>query len=111
MCIRDSPYCQYQSTVSMFEAMMGGLQYIAKRENLARMAPSTPVYFFSGDQDPVGGMGKGVKKVVEMFRQAGCRDVTLRLYPGGRHEMFHELNAPEVLDDLLSWLEEHRGNA
>ena len=56
------PYCQYQSTVSMFEAMMGGLQYIAKRENLARMAPSTPVYFFSGDQDPVGGMGKGVKK-------------------------------------------------
>lgn len=105
------PYCQYQSTVSMFEAMMGGLQYIAKRENLARMAPSTPVYFFSGDQDPVGGMGKGVKKVVEMFRQAGCRDVTLRLYPGGRHEMFHELNAPEVLDDLLSWLEEHRGNA
>lgn len=105
------PYCQYQSTVSMFEAMMGGLQYIAKRENLARMDPSTPVYFFSGDQDPVGGMGKGVKKVVEMFRQAGCRDVTLRLYPGGRHEMFHELNAPEVLDDLLSWLEEHRGNA
>lgn len=75
------------------------------------MDPSTPVYFFSGDQDPVGGMGKGVKKVVEMFRQAGCRDVTLRLYPGGRHEMFHELNAPEVLDDLLSWLEEHRGNA
>ena len=48
------PYCQYQSTVSMFEAMMGGLQYIAKRENLARMDPSTPVYFFSGDQDPVG---------------------------------------------------------
>ena len=81
MCIRDSPYCQYQSTVSMFEAMMGGLQYIAKKENLSRMDPSTPVYFFSGDQDPVGGMGKGVKKVVEMFRQAGCRDVTLRLYP------------------------------
>lgn len=105
------PYCQYQSTVSMFEAMMGGLQYIAKKENLARMDPNTPVYFFSGDQDPVGGMGKGVKKVVEMFRQAGCRDVTLRLYPGGRHEMFHELNAPEVLDDLLAWLEEHRGNA
>ena len=36
------------------------------------MDPSTPVYFFSGDQDPVGGMGKGVKKVVEMFRQAGA---------------------------------------
>ena len=105
------PYCRYQSTVSMFEAMMGGLQYIAKKENLSRMDPSTPVYFLSGDQDPVGSMGKGVKKVAAMFRGAGCRDVTVRLYPGGRHEMFHELNAQEVFDDLLSWLEEHRQNA
>ena len=105
------PYCQYQSTVSMFEAMMGGLQYIAKKENLARMDPATPVCFLSGDQDPVGGMGKGVKKVVGMFQKAGCRDVTVRLYPGGRHEMFHETNAQEVFEHLLSWLEEHCQNA
>ena len=64
--------------------------------------------FFSGDQDPVGSMGKGVKKVAQMFRRAGCQDVTVRLYPGGRHEMFHERNAQEVLDDLLAWLEAHR---
>ena len=102
------PYCRYQSTVSMFEAMMGALQDIADPKHLARMDPHTPVYFLSGDRDPVGGMGKGVRKVAGMFRQAGCRDVTVRLYPGGRHEMFHETNAQEVLDDLLSWLEAHR---
>ena len=83
------------------------LQYIARRENLARMDPDTPVYFFSGDQDPVGGMGKGVRKVYAMFQAAGCRDVTLKLYPGGRHEMFNELDRQQVFDDLLAWLEAH----
>ena len=90
-----------------FRDMMGGLQYIARRENLARMDPDTPVYFFSGDQDPVGGMGKGVRKVYAMFQAAGCRDVTLKLYPGGRHEMFNELDRQQVFDDLLAWLEAH----
>ena len=40
-----------------------------------------------------------------MFRAAGCRDVTVRLYPGGRHEMLNEVNRQEVLADLLSWLD------
>lgn len=104
------PLCRYPSSVSMFRDMMGGLQYIAKRENLARMNPNTPIFFLSGDQDPVGGMGAGVRKVYRMFQHAGCRDLTLKLYPGGRHEMFHETNQQEVLSDLLAWLEKKVGN-
>ena len=77
----------------------------SKKKNLAKMDKNTPIYFLSGDQDPVGNMGKGVQKVARMFREAGCRDVTVRLYPGGRHEMFNEINCREVMDDLLAWLE------
>lgn len=55
----------------------------------------------------MGSNGKGVWKVYEMFRRAGCRDVTLKLYPGGRHEMLHEQNWQEVYGDILSWLEGH----
>lgn len=102
--LRD-PLCTFQPTVSMFRDMMGGLQKIAKPDNLAKMDRDTPIYFFSGDQDPVGGMGKGVRKVEEMFRRAGVRDVTVRLYPGGRHEMVNELGREQVLEDLLTWLE------
>ena len=99
------PLCAYKPTVTMFRDMMGGLQYIAKQSNLDRMYPNTPIYFFSGDEDPVGGMGKGVQKVTAMFRASGCQHVTLRLYQGGRHEMLNEINRQEVLDDLLAWLE------
>ena len=99
------PLCTFMPTVAMFRDMMGGLQYIADRNNLARMDKETPVYFLSGDRDPVGAMGKGVEKVVRMFRKAGCRDVSVKLYPEGRHEMFNELNRDEVMADLLAWLE------
>jgi alpha-beta hydrolase superfamily lysophospholipase len=103
------PLCTFQPTAGMFRDMMGGLQYIASPRALAQMDRDTPIYVLSGDHDPVGGMGRGVEKVVSMFRAAGCRDVTVKLYPDGRHEMFQEQNRQEVLDDLLAWLEEHMG--
>ncbi len=101
--LRD-PLCSFRPTVSMFRDLMDGLQLIGRRRNLARMDPATPIWFLSGAQDPVGAMGAGVHRVARQFRQAGCRDVTVTLYPGGRHEMFHEINRQQVMDDLLAWL-------
>lgn len=99
------PLCQPRPTVSLFRDMMRALQFIARRDQLARMDPSVPVCFLSGQEDPVGGMGRGVEKVVRMFRDAGCRNLSVRLYPGARHELFHEQNRREVWADLLNWLE------
>jgi len=101
------PLCTFKPTVGMFRDMMGGLQYIGRQENVNRMDLATPVYFFSGDQDPVGAMGAGVKKVYGMFRKAGVRDLELKLYPQGRHEMLNELNRREVYTDTLIWLKKH----
>ncbi len=104
------PLCNFPTKAGMNHAMMTGLQYVGSRANLAKMDKKTPVYFFAGDQDPVGAMGKGVKKVVGWFRDAGCQDVTLCLYPGGRHEMLNEINKEEVFRDTLAWLEKHLSN-
>jgi len=100
------PLCDFMPAAGMFRDMMEGLQYIAKKSNLKKMDPSTPVYFFSGDMDPVGQNGKTVLKVVDFFQQVGCENLTVRLYPGGRHEMMNEINRDEVFNDLLNWLEE-----
>ncbi len=101
------PLCSFQPTAGLFRDMMGGLQYIASPRALGQMDPDTPVYLMSGGQDPVGSMGEGVKKVYGYFQKRGTRDLTMKLYPGGRHEMFNEINRQEVLDDLLAWLEKH----
>ena len=99
------PMCNYPRSVGLFRDMLGGLQYIAKKSNLKKMDPATPIYFFSGDKDPVGGNGKGVEKVAGFF--ADCCDVTVRLYPDGRHEMMNEINRDEVFADLAAWLDAH----
>ena len=101
------PFCSAMPTVGLYRDMLGGLQYIASRRALSQMDPNTPVYIFSGDKDPVGSCGKGVKKVYGYFEKQGTKDLTLKLYPNGRHEMFNELNRDEVINDLLTWLEQH----
>lgn len=101
------PLCSFVPTVGMVHEMMVGLQFIAKPGNLARMDQNTPVYLFSGDQDPVGGDGKGVRKVAGFFQSAGVKEVTLKLYPGCRHETLNELNRDKVYADVLDWLTAH----
>ena len=104
---REDPYCTFMPTVGMFRDMLGGLQYIASDRALSQMDPDTPVYLFSGDQDPVGACGRGVRKVYGYFQRHGTEDLTIKLYPGGRHEMLNELNREEVYGDVLSWLDGH----
>ena len=99
--------CSFIPTVGLYRDMMGGLQFISDPKNLHKMDPATPVYLYSGDRDPVGANGKGVRTVYEYFRSRGVKDLTLRLYEGGRHEMHNELNREEVIGDLAAWLEAH----
>ena len=73
---------------------------------MSKMNKQMPVYLFSGDQDPVGNMGKGVANVKTALDKAGLQDVTMRLYAEGRHEMLNELNKEEAMNDLLQWVEE-----
>ena len=73
-------------------------------QGIAKMNKTKPVYLFSGEADPVGNMGKGVINVKQLLDKAGLQDVTMKLYPEGRHEMLNELNKQEVMEDLAQWL-------
>ncbi len=98
------PLCNRDITSGLFYEMLGGLRWIKDPRNLRKMDLDMPVYFFAGDADPVGRQGKGVRQAYQSFRKAGCREVTLKLYPGGRHEMLQETNKAEVYGDILAWL-------
>ena len=85
----------------------GGIRFISTPKNIASMNLNTPILFISGDKDPVGEMGKGVKRAYEAFRRAGVRDVELKLYKGLRHEILNEDCRAVVYNDLWSWIEKH----
>ncbi len=100
----DDPLCGYIPSAGLFAEMMQGLQYITAHRNMVRMKKDLPIFFVSGDADPVGEMGKGVIRAYQAFLKAGMTDVTLKLYHEGRHEMLNELNRAEVYADILNWL-------
>jgi len=99
-----APLCGFCFTASAFADFFGGLEALTYEKDLSVMPKTLPVYFMSGDKDPVGQMGEGVKKAADQFRRIGMEDVTVKLYPGARHELFNEINREEVTADLIAWL-------
>ena len=102
----EDPLCGFVPTAALFRDMMGGIRFISRQANVERMRKDLPVLFISGEKDPVGEYGKGVKRAFAAFRRAGMKDVTLKLYPDCRHELLNELNKDEVMADVLAWIEE-----
>ena len=103
------PLCGFPMTVGLFQDLMDGLDFIRREPNLRRMDKDTPVLFIAGAEDPVGDMGKGVRRVYLRFKKAGVRRADIRIYPGMRHEIFNETEHAQVYADLRRWLEAQIG--
>ena len=101
------PLCGQKASIGLFYEMLGGIRFISTPKNIASMNRNTPILFISGDKDPVGEMGKGVKHAYEAFRRAGVRDVELKLYKGLRHEILNEDCRAVGNNDLWSAIENH----
>lgn len=99
--------CTFVFTVSAFHELMQILKAVNTPQWAQKLDKRLPVMLFSGDMDPVGDYGKGVRVVYELLQQAGVEDVSLKLYSGGRHEMINEVNRDEVYADVLAWCQKH----
>ena len=100
------PLCGFVGKIGLYRDMMQGVKFITDKKNIAQMNKEKPVYFMSGDGDPVGDYGMGVERAYKAFCDAGLHDVFMRIYPGGRHEMLNETNKEQVYQDILNWLNE-----
>lgn len=72
----------------------------------ARNLPAgLPVLLMVGRDDTVGGP-RSVHRLADAYRtRSGLTDVTTLVYPGARHEIFNEVMAGDVFDDLEAWLD------
>ena len=104
------PLCTFRFTVNAYYNMFLGMINMQRKESVYMIPKGLPVLFVSGAEDPVGGFGKGVRKIYEKYQAAGIQDVTLRLYLGDRHEILNETDRQQVYEDLLEWLEWRRKN-
>lgn len=100
------PMCGFVFTVNGFSTLFELVSRLHDPRNLARIPAKLPVYMVSGDGDPVGDYGRGVRKAYDSLKGAGLENIRLKLYDGGRHELLNETNREEVMKDIFDWLEE-----
>ena len=97
------PFCRFVFTLGGYDTLFTLLGTVSDKNWANGVPKNIPILLFSGDMDPVGNYGRGVKKVYDRLARVGA-NVTLKLYEGGRHEMHNEENKDEVFADVIDFL-------
>ena len=100
----QDPLCGGDFSNKMWADLTGGLLEITLASAIEKVRHDLPVLILGGANDPVGG-AQGLTRLAEMYRSTGHDEVTLKLYPEGRHEMLNEINRDEVTSDIVTWIQ------
>lgn len=97
--------CGFAFTVNGFRGLFELIYRLQKPKNLVTIPKKIPVFFVSGEEDPVGDYGEGVIGAKNDLVRAGLENVSMKLYPGDRHEILNETDKDIVYQDIYEWLE------
>ena len=96
--------CGFLFTVNGFRTLFELISRLLSKKNLKKVPADLPIFFVSGAEDPVGDYGKGVLKAKKALEDMGVKDISLKLYPGLRHEILNEDEKETVKEDIYEWL-------
>ena len=97
--------CGFTFTLNGLTTIMHSVDNLSKKKYLAKVPLSLPLLIISGDMDPIGAYGENVKRAYERYVKLGMKDVTMKLYPGLRHEIHNERNNAEVFGDIYAFID------
>ena len=100
----SDPLCTFIFTVNAYLGLFEAVEYACTDENFDKIPKKLPLFIISGQDDPVGNNGIGVKTVYDKFMAAGMKDMTYKLYENDRHEILNETDRDVVYNDILAWL-------
>lgn len=103
----ENEKCTFVFTLNAYKALFHTVYFDNQPENIRKIPKKLPLLLVSGEDDPVGDMGKGVKRVYQQLVQAGIQDVVCRLFENDRHELLNETDRTDVYAYLRDWLLEH----
>ena len=96
-------YCTFDFTVSAMQDLLRLNRICNSKGWYKEIDKNLPILLISGDSDPVGNYGKGVKQVYNSLKASGA-DVTMKLYEDCRHEILNDSCKAEVMRDVLNFI-------
>ncbi len=97
-------YCGYLFTAAGYRDLFTLLNNVSGKDWYDSVYEYLPLLVISGEDDPVGTYGKGIKEIYNNLVASGKKDVTIKLYPGMRHEILNEVDRVQVYEYIASWV-------
>lgn len=102
------PYCTFNFTVSAMGDLIRLIKYTNAVDWYQKLPKEMPVLLVSGEEDPVGNYGKGVKEVEAGLKKQGV-NVSCILYKNARHEILNDFTYETVLSDIIDFCSNKAG--
>ncbi len=96
-------FCTFKFTISAMHDLISLNLDSNTDEWFASVATKMPILLVSGEDDPVGDYGKGIKICEEKLKANGA-NVALKLYPDNRHEILNDSARDETVKDILEFI-------
>ncbi|MFY9494549.1 MAG: alpha/beta hydrolase [Limnochordia bacterium] len=100
------PFCGFMCSSGFYYDLFTGLELIHAPDEIKGVPPDLPILVVSGEADPVGANGKGIRQFVKLYEECGLKRIKTILYQEARHELLNETNREEAIRDIFAWLEE-----
>ena len=95
----------FTCSVGFFKQLLKGMSKLKGRQKF--ISTDLPIFIISGDSDPVGENSVGVKRLYTQYINLGIKDVEMKLYKDGRHEILNDFCRFDVMNDVYNWLMKH----
>ena len=98
------PLCGFACSTGLWIDFFDSLIDLFAPSTLKKIQADLPIFIMGGSQDPVGEMGEGLPKLRDAYAATGQKNLILKLFENGRHEMLNETNKDEVYNEVIAWL-------
>ena len=97
------PKCGFLFSATGYRDLFSVLKSVSSDSWYKEVPSAFPIYLISGEDDPAGAYGKGVKEVYDKLKDSGHTNVTMKLFKGLRHEIHNEKTNAEVYSDIAEF--------
>ena len=100
------PLVRKDISAGLFWELLGSMKRSGSTFEYDGWDTGLPILLISGQDDSVGDGGKGVRAIYNRMKKTGMENVTLKLFPGARHDLLHEEKggAEEARKLIAEWI-------
>ena len=102
----NDPMCGFIASNGLWDDMASSFKSIYNKNHYSCSDHELPILIISGDKDPVGEMGAGVKRLYE-FLKSIFKNTSFILLKNERHEVFSGLDKSDTYSKLKTFLMAH----